>query len=65
MSNFITNDNSKNLLERLQQLIQQSNELKFLVGFFYFSGINELYQSLIDNKYITIKILVGLNIGNL
>lgn len=62
MSNFITNDQSKNLLKRLQQLIKQSEELKFLVGFFYFSGIKELYQSLLDNNDITLKILVGLNV---
>lgn len=62
MSSFITNSSSKNLLKRLDQLIQQSQELKFLVGFFYFSGIKELYESLVNNPDVTLKILVGLNI---
>jgi len=46
MSNFITNSNAKDLKKRLVELIQKSGELKFLVGFFYFSGIRELYNGL-------------------
>jgi len=68
MGTFITNTKEKNFKERLQTLIKNSAELKFLVGFFYFSGINELYETL-KNLYETnqlnhehIKILVGLNI---
>jgi len=44
MANFITNNKTANLKKRLIELIQKSDELKFLVGFFYFSGIRELYQ---------------------
>ncbi|MDH7554069.1 MAG: helicase-related protein [Spirochaetota bacterium] len=62
MSNFITNDQPKNLLKRLQQLIAVSEELKFLVGFFYFSGIKELYESLLQNSQLKLNILVGLNV---
>ncbi|MCX8125485.1 MAG: helicase, partial [Spirochaetes bacterium] len=47
---------------RLQQLIHQSQELKFLVGFFYFSGIKELYKSLLNNPTVKLNILVGLGV---
>lgn len=43
------------------KLVENSDELKFLVGFFYFSGLDELYQALKNNEDILIKILVGLN----
>jgi superfamily II DNA or RNA helicase/HKD family nuclease len=62
MKNFITNTGSKNLKKRLIELIKKSNELKFLVGFFYFSGIRELYEGLKDNSDLSIKVLVGLNV---
>ncbi len=65
---FITNDKGKNLKERLEQLISSSSELKFLVGFFYFSGIDTLYKTLkkLDEegkiKEGFLKVLVGLNV---
>ncbi|MBI4687127.1 MAG: hypothetical protein HY756_05015 [Nitrospirae bacterium] len=62
MKNFITNTGSKNLRKRLVELIRKSDELKFLVGFFYFSGIRELYEGLKDNPDVNIKVLVGLNV---
>lgn len=62
MSNFITNNDSKDLKKRLLELIQKSDELKFLVGFFYFSGIRELYGGLKENPDVNLKILVGLNV---
>jgi len=64
MNNFITNDYDKELKNRLIELIQISEELKFLVGFFYFSGIQELYQGLKNNPDVILKILVGMNIDN-
>jgi superfamily II DNA or RNA helicase len=66
MSVFITNEGLKIFEERLKILIKNSKELKFLVGFFYFSGINELYTTLkemYENNELEaehIKILVGL-----
>lgn len=63
-SRFITNQGLKNLKERIGELIMVSKELKFLVGFFYFSGITELYESLKNRKDITIKVLVGLEVDN-
>jgi superfamily II DNA or RNA helicase/HKD family nuclease len=62
MANFITNNETKDLKSRLIELIQKSEELKFLVGFFYFSGIRELYEGLKSSPDTTIKILVGLNV---
>ena len=61
MANFITNEKGKDLKKRLVELIENSKELKFLVGFFYFSGIAELYESIKDRPDIKINVLVGLN----
>lgn len=61
MTNFITNSEGKDLKKRLIELINNSKELKFLVGFFYFSGISELYESIKDRSDIKINVLVGLN----
>lgn len=61
-SNFITNANTKTLKERIKELIEASKEFKFLVGFFYFSGFQELYTSLKNNQDSVMKVLVGLNV---
>ncbi len=60
-SNFITNALQRSLKDRIQTLIRISRELKFLVGFFYFSGWQELYQALRERDDLQIKILVGLD----
>ena len=66
MSNFITNGKTDNLKKRLIELISKSEELKFLVGFFYFSGITELYSSLKEKRGdVKLRILVGLEVDNL
>lgn len=62
MKNFITNSKLDNLKKRLLELISKSEELKFLVGFFYFSGIHELYSGLKQNPNTEIKVLVGLSV---
>jgi len=59
--NFITNAKEHTLKSRLHTLIRHSQELKFLVGFFYFSGWRELYEALKERDDLTIKILVGLD----
>jgi superfamily II DNA or RNA helicase/HKD family nuclease len=64
MKNFITNAEDKELKNRLIELIKNSEEMKFLVGFFYFSGIQEIYQGLKNNTEVVLKILVGMNIDN-
>ncbi|RMF97981.1 MAG: helicase [Candidatus Schekmanbacteria bacterium] len=62
MKNFITNSDAENLKKRLVELINKSEELKFLVGFFHFSGIRELYSELKQNPKVVLKVLVGLNV---
>jgi len=59
---FITNANTRTLKKRLEQLIQHAGELKFLVGYFYFSGWQEIYQALKTREDISIRILVGLDV---
>ena len=44
-NNFITNAQQRSLRGRIHRLIEHSQELKFLVGFFYFSGWSELYEA--------------------
>lgn len=62
-NNFITNSTENaTLKKRLEKLILASQELKFLVGFFYFSGWQELYKKLEANPEVTLKILVGLQV---
>jgi hypothetical protein len=65
LKNFITNSKTENLKKRLSDLIINSEELKFLVGFFYFSGLKELYTSLTKNSNVILKVLVGLNVDKL
>lgn len=62
MNNFITNGSKKQLKTRLLELLSKSDELKFLVGFFYFSGLKELYEGVNLNDKVSLKILVGLNV---
>ena len=59
---FITNTATKTLKKRLTELIEHSGMLKFLVGFFYFSGWRELYDTLKDRDDIEIRVLVGLDV---
>lgn len=62
-NNFITNNKQQKTLKgRLNTLISISDELKFLVGFFYFNGWSEIYQSLQKNPQQKLKILVGLQV---
>ncbi|MBW1616401.1 MAG: DEAD/DEAH box helicase family protein [Deltaproteobacteria bacterium] len=61
---FITNtEKTKTLNQRLQKLTDISEELKFLTGFFYFSGWDKLYEGLTKNKNARLKILVGLEVS--
>ena len=64
-TNFITNEAGKALRARLIELIEGSDELKFLVGFFYFSGLQELYEGLKNNPTVNLKVLVGMNVDKL
>ncbi len=60
--NFITNSNARNLQSRISALIANSNELKFLVGFFYFSGIRELYEGMKANPDFSLQVLSGIKV---
>lgn len=63
--NFITNNSAgTKLKDRLNDLVVHSQEIKFLVGFFYFSGWRELYESLKQRNDLRIKVLVGLDIDH-
>jgi superfamily II DNA or RNA helicase/HKD family nuclease len=66
-NNFITNNKEKHktVKGRLNTLISVSEELKFLVGFFYFSGWKELYDSLRNNEDVKLKLLIGLQVDRL
>lgn len=65
-NNFITNNKThKSLKGRLNTLISISDELKFLVGFFYFSGWQELFENLKKNETLTLKLLVGLQVDQI
>jgi len=65
-NNFITNNKTnKSLKGRLNTLIGISDELKFLVGFFYFSGWQELFENLKKNEKLTLKLLVGLQVDQI
>lgn len=64
--NFITNHSGqKSLKSRINTLISVSEELKFLVGFFYFSGWKEVYESLKANESVKLRLLVGLQVDKL
>ena len=67
---FITNASERTLAERLKVLVTHSEDLKFLVGFFYFSGYQVLYQALKEvvekeaveeGQKLKLKVLVGLS----
>lgn len=62
MSVFITNKGDNTLSNRLHRIIPESDELKFLTAFFYFSGIQELYSALKAKPQLTLNVLVGLNV---
>ncbi|MCF8298566.1 MAG: hypothetical protein K9J13_13545 [Saprospiraceae bacterium] len=62
-NNFITNiEKSKSLESRIKTLIKYSEEIKILVGFFYFSGWQELSETIRKYPDIKLKILVGMQI---
>jgi len=65
MSNIITNEGAKSLGERLRELIEFSEQIDILVGFFYFSGLDEIYEALRKNKDVNIRVLVGLGADDL
>ena len=64
--NFITNSGKQKTLKgRINTLISISDQLKFLVGFFYFSGWQALIDKLRENPHIKMKLLIGLEVERL
>ncbi|MEN8262794.1 MAG: helicase-related protein [Nitrospirota bacterium] len=57
-THFITNQ-EKLLSDVVKNILPSSEKLYFLIGYFYFSGFQELYKNVDDKE---IKILVGLDI---
>ncbi len=65
-NNFITNSGThKTLKGRINTILTRCDELKFLVGFFYFSGWQEIYENLKKDDSIKLKILIGLQVDQL
>lgn len=60
-NNFITNNKQQKTLKgRLNTLISIRDELKFLVGYFYFSGWLDIYLSLQKKSSTKNKIVSGI-----
>jgi hypothetical protein len=55
---FITNKEKK-LAEVINNILPSCENLYFLVGYFYFSGFEQIHEQIRDKK---LKILVGLEI---
>jgi len=58
-NHFITNQKDNTLSSHINNILPKTDKLDFLVGFFYFSGIKEIYENIKDKK---LRILIGLNI---
>ena len=57
---FFTNEPGATLLDRFKQVLKDTKFFDVLVGYFRFSGFNEIYASL--ENVSKIRILVGINI---
>ena len=57
-NNFITNQD-RLLSEVFNNILPSSSKLHFLVGFFYFSGFEQIYKNVQDKQ---MRVLVGLEI---
>jgi len=58
LAKLITNQ-EEFLSEIIQKILPNSDKLYFLIGYFYFSGFEELYEEISDRH---LRILVGLDI---
>lgn len=62
MSYFIQNSGEQSLSKIINKLLpQKTKAMDFLVGYFYFSGMEEIYQNLEDKP---MRILVGLDMDH-
>ena len=60
--NVLTQKDGKALKAALRELCAGSDELRMLVGFFYFSGVKALYEALAANPQLKLRVLVGTDI---
>lgn len=62
MANFIQNTQTDNLSVTLNQLLpNETKSMDFLVGYFYFSGMEEIYENIEGKK---MRILVGMDVDH-
>ncbi|MBQ0104423.1 MAG: helicase, partial [Armatimonadetes bacterium] len=50
-----------NLKDKFKEIIPTATDMKYLVGYFYFSAVPELFEELKAKPDLKLKILVGLN----
>ncbi|MCX7728969.1 MAG: helicase-related protein [Bacteroidia bacterium] len=59
---FITNDKDYTTLsDTIKQRIKYCHEIKILVGYFYFGGMEEILNEIQSNEHLKLKILIGLD----
>ena len=58
----LTQKDGKALKTALRELCAGSDELRMLVGFFYFSGVKALYEALVANPQLKLRVLVGTDV---
>ena len=62
MSHFIQNTGENSLSQIINNLLpSKTKAMDFLVGYFYFSGIQEIYKNIDDNKIGNVIILDGVD----
>jgi len=57
---FFTNERGRKLIDRFKTLFRDTKELDIIVGYFYLSGIYQLYEEL--EKVDKIRIIVGMEV---
>ena len=60
--NVLTQKDGKALKAALRDLCAGSDEIRMLVGFFYFSGVKAFYEALTANPQLKLRVLVGADI---
>lgn len=56
---LIVNDTTHSMADQIKQTLNKSTDIRFLVGYFYFSGFAEIYKNIGTRN---MKILVGLDV---
>ena len=58
---FFTNEEGRKLIDRFKTLFNDTKELDIIVGYFYLSGLHQLYEEL--EKVDKIRIIVEMQVG--